>query len=81
MQDDDVGDDLRGAQDMLTIPEAAAILRIGVNTGYDLAKRFRITGGRFGIPNVAVGGRYIVPRGRLLRWIEDQARSNEGPAT
>jgi hypothetical protein len=80
MPDDDLGADLRSAQVMLTIPEARAILRISVNSGYELARRFRVTGGRFGIPNAAVGGRYIVPRERLLRWIEDQARGSEGPA-
>src|SRR5262249_37592235 len=65
--------DLHSAKDLLTIPEAAAILRIGVNTGYELAQRFRATDGRIGLPNLAVGRRYIVPKEQLIRWIQRQS--------
>jgi hypothetical protein len=50
MPDEDLGDGLHGARDMLTIPEAAAILRISVNSGYELAKRFSRDGRAFRDP-------------------------------
>jgi hypothetical protein len=44
--------DLSDGPALLTIPETAAVLRVAVNTVYELAKRFRVTGGSFGIPGL-----------------------------
>jgi Helix-turn-helix domain len=45
--------------ELLTIPEAARLLRIGRSAAYDLARRFETTGGAEGIPCVRVGGRLL----------------------
>ena len=51
---------------LLTIPEAAALLRIGRNTCYQLAREHKI-------PTVRLGRRLLVPRAGLARWLEQQA--------
>jgi hypothetical protein len=48
--------------EMLTVEEAAAVLRIGRTAAYQLARRWRETGGREGLPNVALGRSLRVPR-------------------
>lgn len=54
----------------LTIAEVADELRIGKNTAYSLAKQFRDSGGRAGIPNFKVGRLYRVSRVALLKMSE-----------
>lgn len=44
---------------LLTIPEAARILRIGRSAAYDLARRFEATDGSEGIPCIRVKGRLM----------------------
>ena len=39
----------------LTIPEAAVRLRVSRNAAYQAARRYRHTGGREGLPNLAIG--------------------------
>jgi hypothetical protein len=51
--------------DLLTVEEAARVLRIGRTAAYAQARLARETDGRAGIPNVAIGGQYRVPRGEL----------------
>ncbi len=51
----------------LTIPEAAACLRISRNAAYLAARRYRQTAGREGLPNVAIGGSYRVPAAAIER--------------
>jgi hypothetical protein len=51
--------------DLLTIEEAALILRIGRTAAYEQARLWRVTGGQVGIPNILVGRQYRVPRAAL----------------
>jgi excisionase family DNA binding protein len=50
---------------MLTIEEAARILRIGRSAAYKLAREYLATNGASGIPTVRIGGQRRVPRHRL----------------
>lgn len=53
--------------DFLTIPEAAAVLRIGRNAAYELAALWRHTDGREGLPVVNLGRTLRVPKHALLQ--------------
>ncbi|MDP9388140.1 MAG: helix-turn-helix domain-containing protein [Actinomycetota bacterium] len=67
--------------DVLTVEEAAAILRIGRSAAYALARRYRATGGREGLPVIELGRHLRVPRSGLRRLLngvreaEDEERS------
>ncbi len=67
--------------DVLTVEEAAAILRIGRSAAYTLARRYRATGGREGLPVIELGRHLRVPRSGLRRLLngvreaEDEERS------
>ena len=52
--------------ELLTIQETARLLRIGRNTCYELVRQQRI-------PAVRVGRRLLIPRARLLQWIDASA--------
>lgn len=70
---------LDGLPLMLTIPEAAAILRVSRTTGYKLAEQWRATGGREGLPVRQFGSRLLVRRADLARLVgvePDEASSN-----
>lgn len=56
--------------EVLTIEEAAAMLRIGRNAAYALARRWRDTGGEEGIPCVELGRTLRVPRQALLDMLQ-----------
>ncbi|MEA2902459.1 MAG: hypothetical protein QOH36_2346 [Actinomycetota bacterium] len=47
--------------DMLTVEEAARILRVGRTTGYELANRWLDSGGAEGLPVIHVGRLLRVP--------------------
>ncbi|MGH9245792.1 MAG: helix-turn-helix domain-containing protein [Acidimicrobiales bacterium] len=47
---------------MLTVEEAAAVLRISRSTAYKLIEEHRSTGGRSGLPHVRLGSRRFVRR-------------------
>jgi hypothetical protein len=49
------------AKILLTVPEAAAALRIGRSTAYDLAHAWLDSGGTQGLPVVIIGGSLRVP--------------------
>ena len=49
----------------LTVEEAAKRLRIGRTLAYQLARRYRSTGGAEGLPVVAFGNVLRVPRAKL----------------
>ena len=49
----------------LTVEEAAALLRIGRTSAYALAREWRDTGGREGLPVVKLGRQLRVPRAAL----------------
>lgn len=52
---------------MLTVEEAARVLRIGRGAAYELARQWRETGGRHGLPVVTLSLR--VPREALERML------------
>ena len=55
--------------DFLTVEEAAAVLRIGRGKAYELARVWRATGGREGLPVVVLGRSLRVPRDGLRRLL------------
>lgn len=58
---------------VLTVEEAAEVLRIGRGTAYALARRFRETGGREGLPVIVLGRSLRVPRVGLDRLLSGDA--------
>ena len=51
--------------EVLTIDEAAAILRISRNAAYTLSRKWRATGGRVGLPCIEIGRSVRVRRLRV----------------
>ncbi len=51
---------------VLTVEEAAEMLRIGRTFAYQQARRISTTGGLAGIPVIQIGGMFPVPRWALL---------------
>lgn len=51
--------------DLLTLEEAARVLRVGRSTAYREANAFEASGGTTGIPVVRYGKQFRVPRCRL----------------
>ena len=51
--------------EFLTVEEAAAVLRIGRTSAYLLAQRWRLTGGRSGLPVQRPGRLLRVPRSAI----------------
>ena len=73
--------------EFLTVEEAAALLRIGRTSAYALAREWRESGGREGLPVVKLGRQLRVPRAALeelhqaapdLRRAEDRLDQNSG---
>ncbi|QYG94327.1 helix-turn-helix domain-containing protein (plasmid) [Iamia sp. SCSIO 61187] len=56
--------------EVLTIEEAAAVLRISRGAAYAQARRWRETGGREGIPCLQLGRTLRVPIGALQEMLE-----------
>jgi excisionase family DNA binding protein len=56
--------------DVLTVEEAAGVLRIGRGAAYELARQWRESGGRHGLPVVTLGRSLRVPRDALRRLLE-----------
>ena len=56
--------------DFLTVEEAAGILRLGRSQAYELAKLYRASGGREGLPVISLGRRLRVPRAALQRLMD-----------
>lgn len=55
--------------EVLTIDEAATILRISRNAAYAAARQWRATGGKAGIPCIEIGRTLRVPRADLDRML------------
>lgn len=51
---------------LLTVEEAASVLRIGRSLAYQLAREYDTTGGVSGLPVIRLGGCLRVPRWALL---------------
>lgn len=54
---------------LLTIDEAAGVLRIGRSLAYDLARLYEQTDGRLGLPVMRLGSCLRVPRWALAELI------------
>ena len=54
------------ATPVLTVEEAASVLRIGRSLAYQMAREYDTTGGLSGLPVVRLGGCLRVPRWALL---------------
>lgn len=59
--------------ELLTITEAAMLLRISRTTAYAEAKRFELTGGREGLPCIRVARSLRTPRDKLRELIAGSA--------
>ena len=55
--------------DILTVEEAATVLRIGRTSAYELARQWEATGGKQGLPVVRFGRLLRVPRAALERLL------------
>ena len=55
--------------EVLTIDEAATILRISRNAAYAAARQWRATGGEHGLPCIEIGRTLRVPRADLDRLL------------
>ena len=58
--------------DMLTVEEAARILRVGRTKAYAMANEWRATGGRTGLPVIDLGHVLRVPRHALETLVGGQ---------
>lgn len=56
---------MAGLPDLLTIEEAARVIRVGRTKAYAMAREWRATGGRSGLPVVDFGHVLRVPRCQL----------------
>lgn len=56
--------------EVLTVEEAAAVLRIGRGAAYELARQWRESGGRHGLPVVTLGRSLRVPREALRQLLD-----------
>lgn len=61
--------DIDTTTEVLTIEEAATILRISRNAAYSAARQWRTTGGATGIPCIEIGRTLRVPRADLDRLL------------
>ena len=64
--------------EVLTIDEAATMLRISRNAAYALAREWRATGGRSGLPCIELGRSLRVPRRALLQLLHEPAGAQPG---
>lgn len=55
--------------DLLTVEEAAAVLRIGRASAYEMARAWRASGGREGLPVLSLGRSLRVPRAVLENMV------------
>ena len=65
--------------DLLTVTEAAVVLRIGRTTAYELARRDLATAGGESLGVIRVGGQLRVPRVALERLVGAPIVVPEGP--
>lgn len=75
----DLDPNMNALPDVLTVEEAAALLRIGRSAAYTLARRYRATGGREGLPVIELGRHLRVPRSGLRRLLDGEDRRDMEP--
>ncbi len=56
--------------EVLTIGEAADILRISRNAAYTAAREWRVTGGKKGLPCIEIGRTLRVPRAAIRQMLD-----------
>jgi hypothetical protein len=66
--------------EVLTVEEAASILRISRNAAYALARQWRATGGQSGLPCFELGRCIRVPRAALTEMLDTTPARTEGAA-
>lgn len=54
--------------DVLTVREAAKVMRVGQNRMYEIVRRE-------GFPAVRVGWKFLIPRDAFIKWIESQTET------
>jgi excisionase family DNA binding protein len=64
--------------DLLTVMEAAGVLRVGRTTAYDLVDKYFTTDGGDGMPCLRVGGQLRAPRVLLEEWLGSASTSRCG---
>jgi len=64
--------------DILTVREAAAYLRIGLNSAYALTRQWRLSGGREGLGYVPVGRGQRIPKVEIARFLAKRPLSAAG---
>ena len=65
---------------VLSVEEAAAVLRIGRTAAYALTRVWRATSGREGLPVLELGRSLRVPRAALIRMLDADGPSSGDPA-
>lgn len=68
------------APDLFTVAEAAAVLRIGRTTAYELVRRDFDSGGGEGLAVVRIGGQFRVPRSALERIVGGPVNCPSAPS-
>lgn len=63
--------------EVLTVEEAAKVLRIGRGAAYELARQWRKSNGRTGLPVVPLGRRLRVPKAALRRLLDLDAAAGQ----
>jgi hypothetical protein len=71
--------DTENDNEVLTVEEAASILRIGRTAAYAAARQWRASGGTEGLPCIEIGRTLRVPRA-ALRHLLDEAPPPGGRA-
>ncbi len=64
--------DLDQLPEMLTVEEAASVLRISRSRAYEAVAAYQRTAGAEGLPVIRIGRSLRVPRRSLLAWIDAQ---------
>jgi Helix-turn-helix domain len=62
--------DFEELPDILTVEEMAKAFRLGRSQAYELTKRYRLTGGKEGIPVLQLGRRLRVPKAALRKLLD-----------
>ena len=63
--------DFNELPDMLTVEEMAKAVRLGRSQAYELTKRYRLTGGKEGIPVLQLGRQLRIPKEALLKLVHN----------